>query len=75
MAGVGGLLYVKRNGAIYVPFYDTFGNVMGYWDSSGAVVAEYAYDAFGRMAAKSGHKNASCPRLRGDFGFATILRS
>ena len=53
-AGVGGLLYVKRNGAIYVPFYDAFGNVMGYWDSNGAVVAEYAYDAFGRTVAKSG---------------------
>ena len=53
-AGVGGLLYVKRNGAIYVPFYDAFGNVMGYWDESGAVVAEYVYDAFGRTVVKSG---------------------
>ena len=53
-AGVGGLLYVKRNGAIYVPFYDAFGNVMGYWDENGAVVASYAYDAFGRTVAKSG---------------------
>ena len=53
-AGVGGLLYVKRNGAIYVPFYDAFDNVMGYWDEQGNVVAEYAYDAFGRTVAKSG---------------------
>ena len=53
-AGVGGLLYVKRNGAVYVPFYDAFGNVMGYWDELGNVVAEYAYDAFGRTVAKSG---------------------
>ena len=53
-AGVGGLLYVKRNGAIYVPFCDAFGNVMGYWDENGVVVAEYAYDAFGRTVAKSG---------------------
>ena len=53
-AGVGGLLYVKRNGAIYVPFYDAFGNVMGYWDEQGNVVAEYVYDAFGRTVAKSG---------------------
>ena len=30
--GVGGLLYVKINGAIYVPWYDAYGNVMGYWD-------------------------------------------
>ena len=53
-AGVGGLLYVKRNGAIFVPFYDAFGNIMGYWDSSGAVVAEYVYDAFGRTVSQSG---------------------
>ena len=30
--GVGGLLYVKINGAIYVPWYDAYGNIMGYWD-------------------------------------------
>lgn len=53
-AGVGGLLYVKRNGTIYVPFYDAYGNVMGYWDEQGAIVAEYSYDAFGRTVAKSG---------------------
>ena len=29
-AGISGLLYVKFNGAIYVPFYDAYGNVMGY---------------------------------------------
>ena len=53
-AGVGGLLYVTKNGAIYVPFYDAYGNVMGYWDKQGNVVAEYAYDAFGRGVAKNG---------------------
>ena len=53
-AGVGGLLYVKRNGAICVPFYDAFGNVMGYWDENGVIVAEYAYDAFGRTVSQSG---------------------
>ena len=53
-AGVGGLLYVKRNGAIYVPFYDAFGNIMGYWDANGAVVAEYVYDAFGRTMEQTG---------------------
>ena len=42
--GVGGLLYVKINGAIYVPWYDAYGNVMGYWDAEGHVVAEYTYD-------------------------------
>ena len=53
-AGVGGLLYVKCNDEIYVPFYDAYGNVMGYWDEQGNVVAEYAYDAFGRTVAKNG---------------------
>ena len=31
-----------------------FSNVMGYWDEQGNVVAEYAYDAFGRTVAKNG---------------------
>ena len=26
-AGIGGLLYVKVNGAVFVPFYDAYGNV------------------------------------------------
>ena len=52
--GVGGLLYLKRNGVIYVPFYDAYGNVMGYWDAQGNVVAEYTYDAFGKLVASSG---------------------
>ena len=52
--GVGGLLYLKRNGAIYVPFYDAYGNIMGYWDVQGNVVAEYTYDAFGKLISSSG---------------------
>ena len=52
--GVGGLLYLKRNGAIYVPWYDAYGNVMGYWDAQGHIVAEYTYDAFGRLISSSG---------------------
>ena len=52
--GVGGLLYLKRNGAIYVPWYDAYGNVMGYWDAQGNVVATYTYDAFGKLIASSG---------------------
>ena len=39
-AGIGGLLYVKLNGAIFVPFYDAYGNVMGYRDAEGNTVAE-----------------------------------
>ena len=53
-AGIGGLLYVKRNGSIYVPFYDAYGNVMGYRDAEGNTVAEYVYDAFGRTVAQNG---------------------
>ena len=52
--GVGGLLYERRNGAIYIPFQDAFGNIMGYWDTNGVIVAEYTYDAFGRTIAQSG---------------------
>ena len=53
-AGIGGLLYVKVNGTVYVPFYDAYGNVMGYRDAEGNVVAEYVYDAFGRTVAQNG---------------------
>ena len=52
--GVGGLLYTKRSGATYVPLYDANGNVMQYVDATGAVVASYAYDAFGRTIAATG---------------------
>ena len=52
--GIGGLLYLKRNGAIYVPLYDGSGNVTAYVDASGNVVAEFAYDAFGNTVAENG---------------------
>ena len=52
--GIGGLLYLKRNGSIYIPFFDAYGNVLGYTDAHGNVVAEYAYDAFGNSVRKSG---------------------
>ncbi len=52
--GVGGLLYVKINGVIYIPWYDAYGNIMGYWDAEGHIVAEYTYDAFGKLIASSG---------------------
>ncbi len=51
---VHGLLYVKINGVIYVPWYDAYGNVMGYWDAQGNVVAEYTYNAFGKLIASLG---------------------
>ena len=53
-AGIGGLLYVKRGGSIYVPWYDACGNILGYRDARGNVVASYTYDAFGNVITQSG---------------------
>ena len=53
-AGIGGLLYTKINGAIYVPQYDAYGNIISYCDAAGNIVASYTYDAFGRTIALSG---------------------
>lgn len=39
---------------LYIPFYDAYGNVMGYWDAQGNVVAKYTYDAFGKLVSSSG---------------------
>ena len=52
--GVGGLLYLKRNGTIYVPHADAYGNILRYTDTAGTVVAEYTYNAFGRLISSSG---------------------
>ena len=40
--GVGGLVAVSIGGSFYFPGYDNNGNVIGYWDESGSLVAEYA---------------------------------
>ena len=53
-AGIGGLLYQKRDGAIYVPWYDAYGNILGYRDAQGNVVASYTYDVFGNIIGQSG---------------------
>ena len=53
-AGIGGLLYQKRDGAIYVPCYDAYGNILGYRDAQGNAVASYIYDAFGNIIGWSG---------------------
>ena len=52
--GVGGLVAVSIDGDYYFPGYDNNGNVVGYWDESGSLVAEYAYDAFGNTISSSG---------------------
>lgn len=53
-AGIGGLLYTKINGVIYVPQYDAYGNIISYCDAAGNIVASYTYDAFGRTISQSG---------------------
>ena len=52
--GVGGLLYIRRNGTIYIPHADAYGNILRYTDTAGSIVAEYTYDAFGKTIAQSG---------------------
>jgi len=52
--GIGGLLYLSVDGAIYIPCYDNNGNVTRYLDANGNTVAQYTYDAFGNTISKSG---------------------
>ena len=52
--GVGGLLYVKHNGTIYVPHVDAMGNILRYTGAAGNVVAEYTYGAFGNTLSATG---------------------
>jgi len=52
--GVGGLLYEKRNGNIFIPCYDANGNVTSYVDTNGTVRAYRQFDAFGNTIAKGG---------------------
>lgn len=66
--GVGGLLYVKVDGVIYIPLYEAGGNVVAYVNASGQVVAKRAYSAFGQMFAHEGDQ-AIYNRLR--IWFAT----
>ena len=52
--GVGGLLYIKHNGTIYVPHADATGNILRYTDTVGNVVAAYTYDVFGKTFSETG---------------------
>ncbi len=52
--GVGGLVAVSVDGDYYFPGYDNNGNVIGYWNEDGEIVAEYAYDAFGNTISATG---------------------
>ena len=52
--GVGGLLFEKRNGNIFIPCYDANGNITSYVDTNGTIRAYRVYDAFGKTIAKGG---------------------
>ena len=52
--GIGGLLYLTIDGVPYVPSYDNIGNITRYLDANGNTVAQYTYDAFGKIIAHSG---------------------
>ena len=64
--GVGGLVAVSVDGDFYFPGYDNTGNIIGYWDEDGFLVAEYAYDAFGNIVGGSNQPDVSFP-----FRFST----
>ena len=55
--GIGGLLYLKCNGTVYIPLYDANGNVTAYADSTGAIIASFVYDAFGNCIVQSSNLN------------------
>ena len=52
--GVGGLVAVSRNGNFYFPYYGINGDILGYVNEDGNVVASYTYGAFGEPVSISG---------------------
>ncbi len=61
--GVSGLLYLTVSNSstpnsstqqLYIPCYDSNGNITRYLDDSGNTVAQYTYDAFGNLISKTG---------------------
>ena len=52
--GIGGLLQVRQEGGTYACLYDGKGNVSVLLDEAGETVAQYRYDAFGKVLATSG---------------------
>ena len=51
----------SRAPVVFFPLYDANGNITAYLDDSGAVVASYTYDAFGRTIAQSGPLASAFP--------------
>jgi len=52
--GVCGLLAVRWEDGLFLPFCDNLGNVVAYADSAGSIVTIYTYDAFGNTMESSG---------------------
>ena len=52
--GVGALMAVSIGSAFYFPVYDAHGNIVKYVDETGATVAAFEYDDFGRTLARTG---------------------
>ena len=64
LGGVGGLLAVidKTNSKIYIPIMDAQGTIHSLTDAdTGAVVAHYEYDPYGRLLYESGPAKNICP--------------
>lgn len=55
--GVGALLSLKQGGAVYQAFSNPRGDITAILNSSGAVVASYAYDPFGGTLSSTGTLN------------------
>jgi hypothetical protein len=55
--GIGGLLYLKRHGEIYIPFFDAYGNVLGYTDALRRKYDEIKDDPKVKCKCKKGESN------------------
>lgn len=52
--GVGGLVAISRNGNFYFPYYGINGDIIGYVNEDGHIVASYTYGAFGELVSING---------------------
>lgn len=55
VCGVGGLIAVSKNGNFYFPYYGVNGDILGYINENGNVVASYTYGPFGEIASSTGN--------------------
>ena len=52
--GIGGLLYLAVDSAVYIPCYDHNGNIILYVSETGSIAAQYTYDPYGNIIEFSG---------------------